>query len=107
MKRSEFITAAEILRDYGEWEKKLYALGINLAGTPVTSLAEGLECLMRNSNVTWSYDEKLEFDWIIEWCYGPDSPNLEQTRHGRTWYLDNAGILYDFLVFMNEHGWED
>lgn len=106
MKRSEFIAIAETLRNYGDWEKKLYALGIDLTGTPAMSLAESLECLMRNGDVKWSYDEKLEFDWVIEWCYVPDSPYFKQTRHGRTWWLDDAGALYDFLVFMNEHGWE-
>lgn len=107
MKRSEFIAAAETLRNYGEWEKKLYGLGIDLTGTPAMSLAESLECLMRHTDVTWSYDEKLEFDWIIEWCYTPDSPNFEQTRHGVKFDLTDAGDLYDFLMFMNVHGWED
>ena len=105
MNKTEFCNYMYKLREYAEWERKLYALGIDLTDTPVTSLAESLECLMRNGDSNWSYDEKLEFDWIIEWCYTPDSPNFEQTRHGRTWRLDDAGILYDFLEFMNEYGW--
>jgi hypothetical protein len=106
MTRSEFIAIAETLRNYGEWEKNLYALGIDLTGTPAMNLAESLECFMRNGDLNWSYDEKLEFDWIIEWCYTPDSPNFTQHRHGKDFDLTDAGALYDFLVFMNEHGWE-
>ena len=107
MNRNNFYACAQVLRNYADWEKKLYALGIDLTGTPAMSLAESLECLMCNGDVSWSYDKKLELDWIIEWCYTPDSPNFEQIRHGRTWWLHDAGALYDFLVFMNKHGWED
>jgi hypothetical protein len=106
MRRSEFVAIAETLRNYGEWEKKLYALGIDLTGTPVNDLVDYVEQLVRAGKSNWSYDKKLEFDWIIEWVYSPDSPNFEQTRHGRRWILEDAGILYDFIEFMNEYGWE-
>ena len=106
MKRNEFIATAEVLREFADWDRQLYALGIDLTESPASKLAEYLERIMRGYESDWSYDEKLGIDWIIEWTYTPDSPNFAQTRHGRTWHLEDAGALYDFLVFMNEHGWE-
>lgn len=107
MNRADFCNSMYMLREYAEWEKKLYALGIDLTGTPVNDLVGHVEQLVRGGKSNWSYDKKLEFDWIIEWVYSPDSPNFEQTRHGRRWILENAGILYDFIEFMNEYGWEE
>ena len=107
MNRADFCNSMHMLREYAEWEKKLYALGIDLTGTPVNDLVGHVEQLVRSGKSNWSYDKKLEFDWIIEWVYSSDSPNFEQTRHGRRWILENAGILYDFIEFMNEYGWEE
>lgn len=107
MNRTEFCSCLYKLREYAEWERKLYALGIDLTGTPVNDLVDYVEQLVRGGNNDWSYDKKLEFDWIVEWVYCPDSPNFEQTRHGRRWILDDVGILYDFIEFMNEYGWEN
>lgn len=107
MKRNEFIACMRVLREYAMWDRQLYALGIDLTESPASKVVEYLERMMRNYNDDWSYDEKLGIDWIIEWAYTPDSPNFTQTRHGRTFDLEDASALYDFLVFMNEHGWED
>jgi hypothetical protein len=57
-------------------------------------------------DINWSFDSKLEFDWIIEWAFNPEA-YIAQTRHGVEWFLKDAEILYDFLVFMNERGWDE
>lgn len=106
MKKTHFCQCLEALRNYAAWERKLYECGFDLACTPVTDVLDALALCMCNFNGDWAYDKKLELNWIVEWTFG-ESPDLIQTRHGRTWDLTNAGILYDFLEFMNEHGWED
>jgi hypothetical protein len=95
------------LRNFAEWERKMYDCGFDLASTPITGVLDALALCMGDFNPDYDYDTKLGFSWIIEWTYTPDSPYFEQTRHGRTWQLEDASTLYDFLVFMNEHGWED
>lgn len=107
MKKTRFCECMYSLREYAAWERKLYECGFDLAYTPITGVLERLHEVMCDFNTEWDYDEKLGLSWIIEWTHTPDSPNFIQTRHGRTWYLEDASILYDFLVFMNEHGWED
>jgi hypothetical protein len=57
-------------------------------------------------NQEWSYDKKLGFDWIIEWTFNT-AAYINPTRHGKEWFLEEPETLYDFLVFMNEHGWKD
>ena len=106
MKKKEFCQCLETLRKFGAWERHLYECGIDLEGTPASALAEKIHELMCGSNSDWAYDKKLEIDWILEWAYH-ESPYLEQERHGRKWILDDAGILYEFINFMNEYGWED
>ena len=106
MTRNQFCTCAKTLREYGLWERKLYDCGFDLTGTPASDLAENLHAIMCNFNPNWAYDTKLGFDWIIEWSCG-ESDAYWQERHGRSFDIDDAGALYDFLVFMNEHGWED
>lgn len=107
MKKGQFCKCLEAMRKYGDWERKLYACEIDLAPTPITGVLDVLARCMCDFDSEWAYDEKLGLDWIIEWTFTPDSPNFVQTRHGRTWHLEDAGILYDFLEFMNEYGWED
>lgn len=104
MTRGQFCVCANTLRDYAIWERKLYECGMDLTGTPAAMLAEKIQEAMCGFDVNWSYDAKKEFDWIIEWCFGED---LCEERHGHEFVLDSALALYDFLVFMNEHGWED
>lgn len=107
MKKGQFCDCMAVLRSFADWDRGLYALGVDIDESPVGGMADCIINLMRDYDLDWSYDKKLGIDWIIEWAYTSDSPDFEQTRHGRTWQLDEAGILYDFLVFMNEHGWED
>lgn len=107
MNKTEFCDCMQVLREFADWDRQLYTLGIDLTESPASKVVEYLERIMRGYNDDWSYDEKLGIDWIIEWAYTPDSPNFAQIRHGRTFNLEDAGALYDFLVFMNEHGWED
>lgn len=107
MKKSCFCKCMNSLREYAAWERKLYECGFDLAYTPVTSVLERLHEAMCDFNTEWDYDEKLGLSWIIEWTYTPDSPNFTQHRHGKNFDLTDAGALYEFLVFMNEHGWED
>ena len=107
MKRGDFCKCMRVLRKFAEWDRNLYRLGFELTNTPAAELAEHMEHLMRDHNDDWSYDSKLGIDWIIEWAYTPDSHLFVQTRHGRTWNLEDESLLYDFLEFMNEHGWED
>ena len=107
MKKFYFCECMNSLRKYATWERKLYDCDIDLACTPVTYVLDSLHKAMCDFEAKWDYDEKLGLSWIVEWTYTPDSPNFIQTRHGRTWNLTDAGVLYDFLVFMNEHGWED
>lgn len=61
---------------------------------------------MCDFDLEWAYDKKLDFNWIVEWSCG-ESDCYVQRRHGRVFELDSASALYDFLVFMNEKGWED
>ncbi len=107
MKKADFCACLGALRQYSQWEQKMYGLDIDLVNTPIGLVVEHLIGAMREFNMDWSYDTKLGFDWIIEWACSPDGPDYIQTRHGRTWDLRTASVLYDFLVFMNEHGWED
>jgi hypothetical protein len=106
MNKTDFCNCLETLRKYSAWENTLYTTGIDLSATPVSDLAEKLQLAMCGFNVKWSFDEKLEFDWIIEWAFNPEA-YINQTRHGKEWLLEDAGTLYDFLVFMNDLGWED
>ena len=107
MKKNHFCECMNSLREYAAWERRLYDCGFDLEYTPVTNVLDSLYKTMCDFEAEWDYDEKLGLSWIIEWAYTPDNPNFTQTRHGRTWDLADAGVLYDFLVFMNEHGWED
>jgi hypothetical protein len=107
MNKIDFSECITILRKYADWEKKMYECGFDMNHTPVGAVVDMLHGAMCDFDGDWSYDEKLEFDWVIEWVYSPDSPNFEQKRHGVLFDLSTAGALYDFLVFMNEHGWED
>ena len=107
MKKIHFCECINSLREYAAWERKLYECGFDLACTPITDVLERLHEIMCDFNTEWDYDEKLGLSWIIEWCFHEDGPNFTQTRHGRTWDLTDADVLYDFLVFMNEHDWED
>ena len=104
MIRENFVKCANVLRDYSSWERKLYECGMNLEETPANDMADLLHRLMCDGNPDWAYDTKLEFDWIIEWCF---SGFVDAERHGHYFNLYDAGALYDFIVFMNEHGWED
>lgn len=104
MTKGQFCVCANTLRDYAIWERKLYECGMDLTDTPAAHLAENIQAAMCEFDPEWSYDTKLGFDWIIEWSFG--EVHYEK-RHGREFVLDSASALYDFLVFMNEHGWED
>jgi hypothetical protein len=106
MNKHDFCSCIETLCKYSAWEKLMYDNGLDFTGTPVAELAEKLWAAMCGFNPEWAYDKKLEFDWIIEWSFNPERYEY-QTRHGRKWTLTSAEILYDFLVFMNEHGWEE
>ena len=107
MKRSEFCKCIKAMRNYSAWEHKMYECGFDLASTPITEVLDTLALCMCNFDSEWAYDVKENLNWIIEWCFHEDGPNFFQTRHGRTWDLTDAGALYDFLMFMNEHGWEN
>ena len=104
MTREKFCELAYILADYSSWERKLYECGMNLDDTPANAMANAIYALMCDGNPDWDYDIKLGFSWIIEWCFG-EARSTE--RHSKEWDLTSASALYDFLVFMNEHGWED
>ena len=94
------------MRNYASWERKLYECGFDLASTPITDILDSLQLCMCSFNRDWDYDEKMGLSWIVEWCFG-ESPYLSQTRHEVEFDLTEPEALYDFLVFMNEHGWED
>lgn len=104
MTKEQFCICAKTLQEYSSWERKLYECGMDLTGTPASDLAENIHAAMVEFNPDWSYDTKYGFDWIIEWCF---SEVCGAERHGEQFNLRDAGALYDFLVFMNEHGWED
>lgn len=106
MKRKDFIKCAKALREYAIWERNLYNCDIDLGPTPINNVVGNLQMAMCDFNDNWSYDKKLDFDWIVEWSFD-ESPHFLQIRHGVEFDLHEAGALYDFLVFMNEHGWED
>ena len=106
MKRKHFIQCLETMREYSAWEKALYKCDIDLAPTPITKVLDALALCMCDFDGEWAYDDKLGINWIIEWTFG-ESDAYYQERHGQSFDLTDAGALYDFLVFMNEHGWED
>jgi hypothetical protein len=106
MDKENFCKCLETLRKYSFWENTMYNNGLDFNNTPVSDLTEKLQLAMCGFNPEWSYDKKLEFDWIIEWTFNAAN-YINQTRHGREWFLEEAGTLYDFLIFMNENGWED
>lgn len=106
MTKGEFCKCADTLRKYSNWERMMYNWGIDFTNTPVNDLADTLHTVMCESDPNWSYDTKLGFDWVIEWCFN-ESPDLYATRHGREFHLETSADLYEFLVAMNELGWED
>lgn len=106
MNKVRFCKCLKVLKNFSEWEDKMYDCGFQLMETPVDYLATELHSLMCEDDLDWSFDKKLGIDWIVEWC-APESDQFYQKRHGREWNLEAAGDLYEFLVFMNEHGWED
>jgi hypothetical protein len=106
MKREHFIQCAEAIRSYALWERALYKCSIDLDPTPITGVLDVLGLAMGDFDGEWAYDNKLGFNWIVEWTFG-ESDAYYQERHGKSFDLTDAGALYDFLVFMNEHGWED
>lgn len=106
MTKERFCKCLEALRKYSAWEKDLYRCGFDLAYTPVTEVLEALTLCMCDFNIDWAYDDKEGLNWIIEWSFG-ESPYFIQKRHGVEFDLTEAGALYDFLVFMNEHGWKE
>jgi hypothetical protein len=106
MNKKDFCSCLETLQKYAAWENTMYQNGIDLCGTPVVELAEKLQFVMCGFDFDWSFDKKLEFDWITEWAFNKEEC-IAQTRHGREWFLEDASTLYDFLVFMNERGWHE
>lgn len=106
MNKIDFCNCLETLRKYSIWENTMYNNGLDFGTTPVNELVEKLQLAMCGFDYEWSYDKKLGFDWIIEWTFNTAN-YINQTRHGRKWFLEEAGTLYDFLIFMNENGWED
>jgi hypothetical protein len=106
MNKTNFCACLEVLRKYSAWESAMYNNGLDFSNTPINDLTEKLQLAMCGFDLEWSYDKKLEFDWVIEWSFNPDFYK-GQERHGRKWTFEDAGSLYDFLVFMNEYGWED
>lgn len=106
MNKEDFCSCLETLRKYSAWENTMYSSGLDFGATPLSEVTEKLQLAMCGFNLEWSYDKKLEFDWIIEWSFNSEH-YLYQTRHGKEWLLDTAEALYDFLVFMNSHGWEE
>lgn len=107
MNKIDFTECLNALRKYADWEKKMCDCGFDMNYTPVGAIADMLHGAMCDFDGEWSYDQKLEFDWIIEWTFHRENPVFYQIRHGCVFELTSAGALYDFLVFMNEHGWED
>ena len=107
MKKFEFCKCLRAMRNYSAWERKMYDCGFDLAYTPITEVLDILELCMCDFDEEWAYDDKEDLNWIVEWCFNEDGLNFTQTRHGRTFDLNDAGALYDFLVFMNENGWEE
>ena len=107
MTKDQFVHCLNAMKNYAPWERKMYDCGFDLAYTPITEVLDALALCMCDFDHEWAYDDKEGLNWIVEWCFHEDGPNFSQTRHGRTWDLADASILYDFLEFMNEHGWED
>ena len=105
MTKEQFIQCLEAIRKYSLWERKMYDCGFDLAYTPITEVLDALALYMCDFDYEWAYDDKEGLNWIVEWCFHEDGPYFTQTRHGCEFDLTDAGALYDFLCFMNEHGW--
>lgn len=109
MRKNEFCEAAAVLREYGLWENKAYNIGFSLLDTPASDLASYFYLLMVDGNPDYDYDIKLDKSWIIAATTDEDFFHIysEYKRHDRVWRIVNFEALYDFLEYMNEHGWED
>ena len=105
MKKSEFCKCVKALRNYAEWERKMYECGFDLASTPITEVLDALALCMCDFDSEWAYVDKLEMNWIVEWTFHRENPIFYQVRHGCVFELTSAEALYDFLCFMNEQGW--
>ena len=107
MKKGHFCQCLEAMRKHALWEHKLYECGFDLACTPMTDVLDALALCMCDFDPDWAYDEKLGINWLVEWSFHEGGFDIIQHRHGKYFDITEAGALYDFLVFMNEHGWED
>ena len=105
MKKSEFCKCIEAMRNYSAWERKMYDCGFDLAYTPITDVLDALALCMCDFDSEWAYDDKEGLNWIVEWTFHSENPVFHQVRHGCEFELTSAEALYDFLCFMNEHGW--
>ena len=105
MTKELFCECVDVLKNYSEWERKLDESGLGLYAEPVLRLVDKFQSVC-GLDSDWVYDTKEGLNWVVEWIYLFDG-DVTVSRHGRDFLLNSAGALYDFIVFMNEHGWED
>ena len=104
MNKERFCKCLEAMSKYSVWERDLYKCGFDLAYTPVTDVLDSLLLCMSDFNYEWAYDTREGLNWIIEWSFGE---TRYARRHGIEFILDTPSALYEFIVFMNEHGWDE
>lgn len=110
MTKELFCRDLATLRDYGHWTIQLTQFGVELDfDTPLAEMVDRYIEFLTDGNRDWDYDTEKEISWIIEFIYDLEFEyeykNYE--RGGRTWDLSKPCQFYDFLVYMNEHNWED
>ena len=109
MLRCEFIECAKALKSYRNWENELYCHQNDIRDTPAGKMADFLVDLIEyqdDSAGDWSYDSVVGFDWVATWCSAP-SIDSGFERNGQRIYLNDAGVLYDFIKEMRRLDWPE
>lgn len=94
-----FISGVNVLREYVEWEQKVYDLGIDLQETKISILFNELLNQIQEGNNNFGWDKLTERNWIIEWCYNVNKGNIF-VWNNQSYEIENAEQLF---YFIKEH----
>lgn len=91
MTREKFITIANNMREFSQWELQLYDLGIDLTDSPAVLLFDTLLAILDGNN-DFTYNKETGLNELIEWC------DSDVEGYGKDF---DAGALYDYLCELN------
>lgn len=103
VKLNNFVSGVNVLREYVEWEQKMYDLGIDLQETKVADLFNELLNQIQDGNDKYGWDEVTEKNWILEWCYNVRYSTIFK-RLNIEYNISNAEQLYYFINDLNKEG---